>query len=169
MSNPIKKFFSSSMSLPPQPTFANVMLSGLGGFIAISVIALAADYTQAILILGSFGASCVIVFALPDTPLAQPRNVIAGHFLSSLSGLFYLNVFGQHWWALALAVATAIIVMMAFRVVHPPAGSNPVIVFLGMPGWNFLIFPTLIGACILVLVAMFYNNVVRKNKYPKYW
>jgi len=169
MSNRFKNFFNSSMALPPQPTLANVLLSGLGGFFAISVIALAADYTQAVLILGSFGASCVIVFALPDTPLAQPRDVILGHFLSSLSGLVYLNVFGPHWWALGLAVATAIIIMMACRVVHPPAGSNPVIVFLAAPGWSFLFFPTLIGACILVIVAMIYNNLVRKNKYPKYW
>ena len=112
MLNSFKNFFTSSMALPPRPTLAHVLLSGLGGFFAISVIALMADYTQAILILGSFGASCVIVFALPDTPLAQPRNVILGHFLSSLSGLVHLHVFGPHWWALGLAVATAIICLL---------------------------------------------------------
>lgn len=157
------------MPVPARPSSKNILLAGLGGFIAIAVIALLADYAGAILILGSFGASCVIVFGLSDTPLAQPRNVIAGHFLSSLSGLLYLNLFGQHWWALALAVGTAIVVMMLFRVVHPPAGSNPVIVFMTAPGWDFLLFPTLAGACVLVAVAIVYNNFIRKNKYPKYW
>lgn len=169
MSNALQKLFESSMSLPARPNIKHVLLAGLGGFIAIAAIALMADYAGAILILGSFGASCVIVFALTDTPLAQPRNVIAGHFLSSLSGLLYLNIFGSHWWSLALSVATAIIVMMICRVVHPPAGSNPVIVFMTAPGWDFLIFPTLAGACLLVVVAIIYNNVIRKNRYPKYW
>ena len=164
-----KKFFESSLPLPPRPALSDVLLSGLGGFVAIALIALLADITQAILILGSFGASCVIIFALPDSPLAQPRNVVVGHFLSSLIGLLYLNVLGPRWWVLALAVGTAIIVMMATRTVHPPAGSNPVIVFLGMPGWGFLLFPTLIGAICLILVAMGYNNVIRKKKYPLYW
>ena len=164
-----KKFFENSLPLPPRPALGNVLLSGLGGFVAIAAIALIADYTQAILILGSFGASCVIIFGLPDSPLAQPRNVIAGHFLSSLIGLVYLHTCGPYWWSLALAVGTAIIVMMATRPVHPPAGSNPVIVFLGTPGWGFLLFPTLIGAIFLVLVAMGYNNIVRKKKYPLYW
>ncbi len=169
MSNVLHKLFESSMPLPARPTSKNVLLAGLGGFIAIAAIALMADYAGAILILGSFGASCVIVFALTDTPLAQPRNVIAGHFLSSFSGLLYLNLFGSHWWALALSVATAIIVMMVCRVVHPPAGSNPVIIFMTVPRWDFLIFPTLAGACLLVVVAIIYNNLIRKNKYPKYW
>ncbi|GGC00153.1 membrane protein [Oxalicibacterium flavum] len=169
MSNNNSKFFESDMPVPPRAPLTTILLAGLGGFCAIATIALVADFTQAILILGSFGASCVIVFALPDTSLAQPRNVIAGHFLSSLTGLVYLYAFGPHWWSLALAVGTAIAIMMLTRTVHPPAGSNPVIVFLGMPGWSFLLFPTLCGAVLLVLVALIYNNFVRKKKYPLYW
>jgi CBS-domain-containing membrane protein len=69
----------------------------------------------------------------------------------------------------ALAVGTAIALMMATRTVHPPAGSNPVIVFLAQPGWSFLVFPTLAGALVLVLVALVYNNAVRAGRYPKYW
>jgi CBS-domain-containing membrane protein len=50
--------------------------------------------------------------------------------------------------------------------VHPPAGSNPVIIFLGHPGWGFILFPVLCGAVLLVLIALLYNNVVRKTPYP---
>lgn len=164
-----KRFFENSMPLPARPSFRQVVLSGLGGFLAIALITILAEMTETILILGSFGASCVIIFGLPDSPLAQPRNVIAGHFLSSLIGLLFLHFLGPQWWSLALAVGTAIVVMMATRTVHPPAGSNPVIVFLGMPGWNFLFFPTLVGALFLVLVALVYNNLARKKPYPAYW
>jgi CBS-domain-containing membrane protein len=77
--------------------------------------------------------------------------------------------FGPQWWSVAIAVGTAIAVMMLTRTVHPPAGSNPVIVFLGNPSWSFLLFPTLIGAVVIVLVALVYNNLSREARWPKYW
>jgi CBS-domain-containing membrane protein len=54
-------------------------------------------------------------------------------------------------------------------VVHPPAGSNPVIVFLSQPAWTFALYPTLLGAVVVVLIALLYNNVTRATNYPKYW
>jgi CBS-domain-containing membrane protein len=69
----------------------------------------------------------------------------------------------------ALAVGTAIALMQLTRTVHPPAGSNPVIVMLTLPAWNFLLTPTLIGALILVVVAVLFNNIPRERAYPKYW
>lgn len=59
--------------------------------------------------------------------------------------------------------------MMLTRTVHPPAGSNPVIDFLTEPSWSFLLFPKLVGALIVVAVALIYNNVTREAAYPKYW
>lgn len=155
--------------LPPKPSNKNVALAWLGGFLAIAAVAGLTDALSAVLILGSFGASCVLVFAYPDVPFSQPRNVIVGHVLSSAVGLLFLNLFGPSWWAVALAAGTAIALMMLTRTVHPPAGSNPVIVFLAHPGWSFLIFPTLIGAVVLVCVALIYNNATRSSRYPKYW
>ena len=153
----------------PMPSWKNVALAWLGGVLAIATIAQIGDGLSLPLILGSFGASCVLVFGFPDLPFSQPRNVVAGHFLSSLVGLSFLALFGPHWWSLALAVGTAIATMMLTRTVHPPAGSNPVIVFLAQPAWSFLWFPTLTGALLLVLVALLYNNVARPTAYPKYW
>jgi len=155
--------------LPVRASNKNVALAWLGGFLAMAVVAGLTDALSSVLILGSFGASCVLVFAYPDVPFSQPRNVIFGHVLSSAIGLLFLNLFGPSWWAVALAAGTAIAVMMLTRTVHPPAGSNPVIVFLAQPGWSFLIFPTLIGAVLLVCVALIYNNATRSSRYPKYW
>ena len=70
---------------------------------------------------------------------------------------------------MAIAVGTAIACMQLTGTVHPPAGSNPVIVMLTAPGWNFLLTPTLIGALLLVLVAVFFNNFPKDRTYPKYW
>ncbi len=89
--------------------------------------------------------------------------------MSSLSGLAFLGLFGSTWWSVALALATAIMVMQATRTVHPPAGSNPVIVMMTQPSWSFLLTPTLIGASILVAVAVLYNNLGKSRSYPRYW
>lgn len=156
-------------ALPPRPPARQVLLAGLGGVLAIASVAALADAYATVLILGSFGASCVLVFGYPDVPFSQPRNVVAGHVLSSAIGLFFLGVCGPHWWSMALAAGTACASMMLTRTVHPPAGSNPVIVFLGHPGWGFLLFPTLSGAVLIVLVALVYNNATRAARYPKYW
>lgn len=163
------KIKGDGAALPPRAPRKNIALAWLGGFLAIASIAGAADFLSAALILGSFGASCVLVFGFPDVPFSQPRNVIVGHFLSSLIGLACLALFGPHWWAVAIAAGTAIAVMMLTNTVHPPAGSNPVIVFMIQPGWDFLLLPTLFGALILVAVALVYNNLTREANYPKYW
>jgi CBS-domain-containing membrane protein len=84
--------------------------------------------------------------------------------LSTVIGIAALQVFGPLPWALALAVGLSISVMMATRTVHPPAGSNPVIVFLGHLGWKFLLFPVMTGAVLLVVIAWIYNNATRKNR-----
>ena len=165
----LQKMKGDAQQLPPLPPKKSIMLAGLGGIIAISLLGLLGATTQTALVLGSFGASCVLLFGFPDVPFSQPRNIVAGHFLSSLIGLAFLNALGPSWWAMGLAAGTAISVMMATRTVHPPAGSNPVIVFLSQSGWGFLLFPTLIGASILVLVGLLFLNSTREARYPKYW
>ena len=133
----------TALAVPPVPPMKMVLLAWLGGVLAISAVA-------------GFGM-------LASTPL------VLGHLFSSFIGLAVLTLFGPQWWAAGLAVGTAIAVMMLTRTVHPPAGSNPVIVFLSQAGWDFLLFPTLIGSVIVALVALIYNNLTRKGRYPGYW
>jgi CBS-domain-containing membrane protein len=167
--NFLLKFKGDSSKLPPAPSAQSVLKAFLGGFIAIATIAGLANASQTAMILGSFGASCVLIFGYPDAPFSQPRNVILGHFISSLIGLLFIKIMGPHWWSVALAVGTAIAIMMLTRTVHPPAGSNPVIVFLLLSDWPFLLFPTLTGSLVLVFVALIYNNLMHATQYPKYW
>lgn len=121
-----------------------IVLAWLGGTLATAALALIGDWQNVAMILGSFGASCLLIFAYPESPFAQPRNIVGGHFITTLTGLTFMTLFGIEWWSLALAVGTAIALMLLFRVPHPPAGSNPLIVMLGGVKWHFLITPTLI-------------------------
>lgn len=156
--------FLKSNSLINQALFASV-----GGLIAIACIAFLAQYTQSPLIMGSFGASCVLIFGFPDSPFSQPKNVIAGHLISSFIGLFYLHIIGPEWWSMALALATALGAMIISNTVHPPAGSNPIIIFLAGADWPFLFFPSSLGSIILVLIALLYINLSSSQHYPKSW
>lgn len=165
----LQKLKGDGAALPARAANKQIALAWLGGCLAIATVALLADSLAVTLILGSFGASCVLIFGFPDAPFSQPRNVIVGHVLSTFIGLLFLEFLGVHWWSLALAVGTVIALMMVTRTVHPPAGSNPVIVFLTKPAWGFLLYPTLFGAIILITIALFYLNATRNERYPKYW
>ena len=165
----LRRRMAGGQALPAPTPVRAVFVGALGAFAAIAAVALMARATEAPLMLGSFGASCVILFALPDTPFAQPRNVVGGHVLSSAVGLACLALFGATWWSVALAVALALALMQATRTVHPPAGSNPVIVMLAQPAWSFLLTPTLAGAAILVVVAILHHAVACRRTYPRYW
>jgi CBS-domain-containing membrane protein len=165
----IKRFRGAGGARPSHHGVQAILISGLGGFLAIGTLAYLGPRLDVMLLLGSFGASCVLLFGYPDAPFAQPLNVIGGHVICAVIGLAALHWLGASPWALALAVGASIAAMMATRTTHPPAGSNPVIVFLGHSTWSFLLFPVLVGALLLVLIALLYNNLVRKTPYPHYW
>lgn len=157
-----------TVPVPPMLPLRAIGLAWLGAFAGASALGLGTELIHLPFILGSFGASCLLLFAYPDSPFAQPRNVIGGHLVSSLTGLVVLALFGVHWWSMGLGVATAIALMLLLRVPHPPAGSNPFIVMLGAAKWSFLLTPTLLGALLLVMVALIYHRLSNKA-YPVYW
>ena len=169
----MKRYFSKMRgqgdALPPTAKAAHIAWSFAGGFIAIAALAYLALHQHQPLIMASFGASCVLIFGFPDSPFSQPRNVVGGHFIATLSGLLYMMNFGVTWWSMALALATAIALMQITKTVHPPAGSNPLIVMLAGAGWPFLAMPSLLGSIILVGVALIFNNLAKDRRYPRYW
>lgn len=165
----INKIRGDSAALPPCPAFKVIALAFAGAFLAIATLTVLSHSLDIMLILGSFGASCVIIFGYPDVPFSQPRNIVFGHLIGICIGLIFMQTCGARWWSVALAVAVAIALMMLTRTVHPPAGSNPVIVFLLQPDWSYIVFPTLTGALLLVLVALLFHNITRNSRWPKYW
>lgn len=153
------------------PTFrkSQIFLATMGAVFAVSGLAYVAMSMQSLLLLGSFGASALLLFALPDTPLAQPRSVVGGHVFASLIAMGCLLLFGPQWWAVGLATGLAVGVMMLTRTVHPPAGSNAIIVFLTKPTLGYLMFSTVSGTILLVISAIIYHRTTRRHKYPLYW
>lgn len=139
-----------------------------GVFTIIAVLALSSFNLGVLLLLGSFGSTAVMVFSFPELHFSQPRSVIGGHVICTAVGLAALALFGPTWWSLATAAAASAALMMLTRAMHPPAGSNPIIVFLAAPKWSFLLFPTLFGAVAMVVVALLYHRATRRV-YPVYW
>ena len=154
---------------PPRLGLVPIALAAAGTAFAIAIVGFATAWTGTPLVLGSFGASCVLVFSYPESPFSQPRSVIGGHVIASACGLVCLGLFGAEWWSMALAAALAVAAMHLTRTVHPPAGSNPVIVMLTAPGWQFLITPTLAGAVLLVAAALYFHAMVKGRVWPRYW
>lgn len=167
-SNFLDKLKGGGQVPPAQPRLASLK-SSIGGFLAIAFVGWLAQVTGQTLILGSLGASCVMLFGFPDLPFSQPRNVLGGHLITATIGLTCLTIFGPSYWAMALALALSLFALMATGLPHPPAGSNPIIIFLSLPGWGFLLFPTLAGVLGILLIAIIYNNLTRQSAYPKYW
>jgi CBS-domain-containing membrane protein len=157
---------------PPSPAPSYGLRSGAiacaGVFAIIGVLGLASYDLGLLLLLGSFGSTAVMVFTFPELHFSQPRSVIGGHFICTAVGLAALTLLGPSWWSLATAAAVSAALMMWTRCMHPPAGSNPIIVFLAAPKWSFLLFPTLAGAVVMVVVAVLYHRATRRV-YPAYW
>ena len=110
-----------------------------------------------------FGASMVLVMAVHESPLAHPRNILFGHILSALAGVFVFSILGSSFISLGLAVGLAIFLMMSTKTVHPPAGANPIIAILGAKGISFILMPVAVGASFIVLFAIIYNKVLKRK------
>ena len=166
----VKNWQKATQPIPHRLSKNHILLAWLGAFLATLAFSSMSDLLKSPFMLGSFGASCLLVFAYPSSPFAQPRNVIGGHFVASLTGLAAMSLMGVSPLSMALAVATAIGLMLLLKIPHPPAGLNPLIVMLSLADWDFLVTPTLLGSVILVTVALVYNNYGGKARsYPIYW
>ncbi|MBE9608141.1 HPP family protein [Chitinilyticum piscinae] len=133
--------------------------AGIGAMLALFVLALLSRQSLPLL-MAPFGASCAILFALPASPLAHPRNVIGGHVITAATGLLVLHLLGSSPLTLALAGGLGIALMLLTDTLHPPAGANPLLILLAptLLPWSFLLTPVLTGAVLLVLAARSYHH-----------
>ncbi|HVI49925.1 MAG TPA: HPP family protein [Candidatus Sulfotelmatobacter sp.] len=154
---------------PPSPPLRHVGWSLVGGGFAIGIVAALSSATGQPWLMAPFGASCVLAFGLPDSPLAQPRSIVGGHVLSALVGLVCVGLFGPVWWAMGVSVALSIAVMQLTGTTHAPAGANPLLAMSGALNWHGLLTPVLAGSLALVACALLFNNLARERAYPRYW
>ncbi|MET0300737.1 MAG: HPP family protein [Flavitalea sp.] len=141
---------------------------GLIGFIHQSQF----DHLDNVFLIGSFGASAVLVFGATNSPLAQPRNLVLGHLICALIGVtIYKLLPDQLWLSSALSVSLAIVAMQITRSLHPPGGATALIANIGTEkikalGFVYALSPVLSGALILLIVALIVNNFAPHRRYP---
>jgi CBS-domain-containing membrane protein len=131
--------------------------------IGLALVAGLAEWTPLPLLITSFGSTSVMLFLMPELPYSQPMNIIGGHVVAAAVGLAAeaLAPSGA-WWALGLAVGASLIAMAAARVMHPPAGANPLIVMFAHPQFDFLLIPVLAGTALLVVLAVVVHRLPPK-------
>ncbi len=166
MSNIISVLQSFFVRQQPGQSSNLIIKAGISGVIAIATLALLSQWTDSLWLMAPFGATCVLLFSIPASPLSQPINVIVGHLISSSIGLTLHTLLPTSWWAIALAAGLALSAMAALRVTHPPAGADPLVVFLENPGWDYLGFPVLSGSVLLVVVAWIFHRIPPVVSYP---
>lgn len=140
---------------------------GLIGYIQSSYLSLSDNN----FLVGSFGASAVLIYGVVNSPLAQPRNLIGGHLLSAFVGVTVSNLVPLPWLAAALAVSTSIVLMQVTRTLHPPGGATALIAVIGSEkvtnlGYLYVFSPILTGVLILFTVALIFNNITANRSYP---
>ncbi|KPH63230.1 HPP family protein [Pseudoalteromonas porphyrae] len=102
-------------------------------------------------LMAPFGATAVLVFGIPDSPLAKAKNVIAGHLITAFIAVVFVTYIGSDPISIAIATGLAITAMMLTKTVHPAAGANPILIISSGQSWDFLIMPVLIGTVFIVV------------------
>ncbi|WP_444861200.1 HPP family protein [Aeromonas hydrophila] len=133
--------------------------AGVGAALAIGVLGWLNISWHTALIMAPFGASCVLLFSLPTSPLAQPWNVLGGHLLTATVGLLMQELPLPLELQLALGVGLAITLMQGLDLIHPPAGANPLLVLMTGQQWPFLWHTVLPGALLLILLGYGFQRV----------
>lgn len=152
----------------------------VGAFVGIGLIGYIQSSSLSVsdnnFLVGSFGASAVLIYGVVNSPLAQPRNLLGGHVLSAFLGVTVNNLVHVPWLAAALAVSSSIVLMQVTKTLHPPGGATALIAVIGTEkvknlGYLYVLSPILSGVIILLLVALVFNNVTDNRSYPrnKHW
>lgn len=164
---------------PPLPGKQAIILAFVGSCASMFIIGLLhklfVGATGLPLIMAPFGASAVLVFGAPRSPVAQPRNVIGGHVLSALIGITVYQLAGDSpLVAMSLAVPTAIVLMHLTGTLHPPGGATAFLTAAGDAsihalGYWFVLTPCALGGALMILIALVVNNLPKQQQYPQFW
>ena len=152
--------------------------SFLGSFVGIGILAYIQSIhfkgNDAVYLIGSFGASSVLVYGIIQSPFSQPRNLVGGHLISALIGVTVHKLVPDIIWIAApLAVSFSIILMQITKTLHPPGGATALIAIIGSDkvkalGYMYVFSPVLIGVLILLITALIFNNMTPSRTYPSH-
>ncbi|MFC0476556.1 HPP family protein [Robertmurraya beringensis] len=148
--------------------YLDSIISVVGVFLAVTIICILAFSSNYSMVIGPLGASSILVFAAHNGPLSQPRQVIGGYILSTVTGILIWSIFGKSLFIIIITLVIVLILMALTKTIHPPAAASALVAINFETGWGYLI-PVLLGIFLLVFVSMLYNNLFPKRQYPKYW
>ncbi|MBB1398381.1 HPP family protein [Pseudoalteromonas sp. SG44-8] len=173
---------AATSQCPPRKPMSKIMWSLIGSFLGIYLVAIIGKSLQFdpltnLFLIGSLGATAVLVYGAPLAEFSQPRNLIGGHVLSALVGVTVAKLLtADLMLASALAVSLSVAVMHLTRTLHPPGGATALIAVIGgsgiqQLGYYYVVSPVLFGTTIMLLVGLLVNNLSRnpKRHYPVYW
>ena len=157
------------------------LLGGVGAAVTIAILAyitfqsVLSGTNYGLWLAASFGSSVVVVFGYPDNEFAQPRNIFFGHILCAFVGIIFVTLFkisqdrSIFFLAIGIAVGISVMLMMIFKIAHPPAGGNTIVVIMAQESFQFLLFPIITGAVTIIIGGVIYNRFILKKKYPLRW
>lgn len=172
--------FRGGKRVPPRAPSLEILWSAIGAFLGIIAVYEIGHFQEfpiedSLFLVGSFGASAILIYGVPKSPYAQPRNLVLGHVLSALTGVtcaLLLSEFPAL--SAALAVSLALTCMHVTNSIHPPGGATALIAVIGsehihqMYYW-YVLTPILSGALIMLVVALVVNNLSPYRRYPEFW
>ncbi|MCG7599867.1 HPP family protein [Halomonas sp. McH1-25] len=176
----VKSYLGKMKGVPierSRPCWRDALWSWFGAFVGMAGVGWLSGLSleaHSMLMVGSFGATSVLLYAAPESPLAQPRNVLGGNVISALIGVLSWQWLGDSWLAAAVAVSTAILAMQLTHTLHPPGGATALIAVIGTGelhslGWTYAFMPVAAGCMLMLGVAILVNNLARHRRYPQHW
>ena len=143
-------------------------LAGIFSAITIGALTILTYKTEyGIFLITSFGSSMVLLYGYPESPFSQPKNIFFGHLLTSIIGILFLYIVPLPIYILVpLSLGFSVSLMIFLKIVHPPAGANPIIVIMGSVSLDYLINPIITGTLIILIFGIILNRLILKKKYP---
>ena len=155
-----------------QPSFKKwqPIRSFIGGLIAVSCLGILSKLSGYSLLVAPFGASTVLLFGVPNSPLAQPRNLVFGNLLGAISAVLCILFLGTTTFACGIAVGLTIALGQTFRCLHPPAGAVALLGVLLKASPIFILIPVFSGSLILLGTAYIFHRLQNiEITYPLHW
>lgn len=149
----------------PKASWQEIVFDLLGGAVVIGALALITEVTKMPLLWAPFGGTAVIVFAAHKSPFSQPINVLGGHMISAVISLLLVWLLPHNVWSLMLIVGVVIAAMRFARLTHPPAGANPIVIYLTKASW-FVVLPSLAVGSLAILLLGFLMHRMTRTEYP---
>lgn len=135
-----------------------LLITFFAAFAAIGIVAFVQTEVRNVFLVASFGATAVLAYAVPEGPLSQPKNIFFGHLFSAVIGVTIYILLGDPWFAIALAVASAIVVMVLTGTTHPPGGATALSCVYGCYDTYEAVLWIVLFASVIIVIMLIANK-----------